>query len=121
MMAFVYAHRHNKDDKFILETKQAGFIDFSIVRDVMYKYSKKAQDRFFEQPIEAYFFAKFAQLGREFIQNKEKTMTKDCDFKLSKLMKNTDSLQQQAIASLKKASSEKNENASLIAFFLRDL
>ena len=42
MMAFVYSHRHNKDDKFIVETKQAGFIDFSIVRDVMYKYSKKA-------------------------------------------------------------------------------
>ena len=39
MMAFVYAHRHNKDDKFIVETKDAGFIDFSIVRDVMYKYS----------------------------------------------------------------------------------
>ena len=61
MMAFVYAHRHNKDDKFILETKAAGFIDFSIVRDVMYKYSKKAQDRFFDHPIESYFFAKFAQ------------------------------------------------------------
>ena len=48
-------------------------------------------------------------------------MTKDCDFKLSKLMKNTDSLQQQAIASLKKASSEESENAGLIAFFLEDL
>jgi hypothetical protein len=61
MMAFVYAHRHNKDDRFIIEAKSRGFIDFSIVRDVMYKYSKRAQDRFFENAIESYFFAKFAK------------------------------------------------------------
>lgn len=42
MMTFVYAHRHNKDDTFILETKAANRVNFDIVRDVMYKYSKKA-------------------------------------------------------------------------------
>jgi hypothetical protein len=42
MLAFVYAHRHNKDDVFILESKKDKYIDFSIVRDVMYCYSKKA-------------------------------------------------------------------------------
>ena len=35
-------------------------MDFSIVRDVMYMYSKKAQARFFSYPIETYFFIKFA-------------------------------------------------------------
>jgi len=60
MIAFVYAHRHNKDDKFIVEAQKKGYIDFSIVRDVMYRYSKKAQDRFFDNAIESYFFAKFA-------------------------------------------------------------
>ena len=60
-MAFVYAHRHNKDDVFIVETKKREYIDFTLVRDVMYKYSKRAQDRFFENHIECYFFAKFAK------------------------------------------------------------
>ena len=56
MMAFVYAHRHNKDDTFLKESE----IDFTILRDCMYHYSKKAQDRFFSQTIETFFFAKFA-------------------------------------------------------------
>lgn len=57
MMAFVYAHRHNKDDLFLKESK----IDFTILRDCMYHYSKKAQDRFFSQAIETFYFAKFAK------------------------------------------------------------
>ena len=59
MMSFVYAHRHNKDDLFLLQSKD--LIDFTVLRDCMYHYSKKAQDRYFSQPIETYFFAKFAQ------------------------------------------------------------
>jgi hypothetical protein len=42
MMAFTFAHRHEKDDLFITETKKDGIINFSLVRDVMYKYSKKS-------------------------------------------------------------------------------
>lgn len=48
MMMICFSHRYNKGDKFILEAeaeaKATGVnaIDFSIVRDVMYKYSKKA-------------------------------------------------------------------------------
>jgi hypothetical protein len=38
MTAFVYAHRHNKDDLFLKESQ----IDFSVLRDCMYHYSKKA-------------------------------------------------------------------------------
>jgi hypothetical protein len=68
MTAFVYAHRHNKDDLFL---KQSG-IDFTILRDCMYHYSKKAQDRFFGQAIETFFFAKFARSpdAMVFIKNK---------------------------------------------------
>lgn len=54
MMMICFSHRYNKGDKFIqeaeLEAKDNGgvnSIDFSIIRDVMYKYSKKAQDRYF--------------------------------------------------------------------------
>lgn len=48
-MMIVFSHRYSKGDKFIVEAEaEAGaspdrpLIDFSIIRDVMYKYSKKA-------------------------------------------------------------------------------
>lgn len=56
-MVVVHSHRHNKDDSFISEVP----IDFSLVRDTMYKYSKKAQERFFAYPFFAFLFAWFAQ------------------------------------------------------------
>lgn len=49
----VLSHRHNKNDDFLKDT----LIDFSIVREPMYKYSKQAQDKFFN-------FATFAFLFR---------------------------------------------------------
>ena len=42
MMAFCFCHRHEKEDLYITQTKKDGIIDFSIVRDVMYRYSKKS-------------------------------------------------------------------------------
>lgn len=36
----IHSHRHNKKEEFLL--KQADKLDFSVVRDTMYKYSKKA-------------------------------------------------------------------------------
>lgn len=64
----VHSHRHNKNDEFIAETK----MDFSIVRDTMYKYSKKSQEKFFSYPIFAFLFVWFAQSqeGHKFIYSK---------------------------------------------------
>jgi hypothetical protein len=64
LMVVVHSHRHNKDDDFISDTP----IDFSLVRDTMYKYSKRAQERFFSYPIFAFLFAWFAhsQEGLDF-------------------------------------------------------
>ena len=44
MMMVVFSHRYCKGDVFINECLAQGDsnLDFSIVRDVMYKYSKKA-------------------------------------------------------------------------------
>lgn len=82
MMQIVFSHRYNKGDKFISEALEVNEsrdemqkrldIDFTIVRDVMYKYSKKAQDRFFSYPIESFIFAAFAlsDEGLNFLQNK---------------------------------------------------
>jgi hypothetical protein len=49
-MMVLFSHRYTKNDKFIeenmIEGQQRGevepIIDFTIIRDVMYKYSKKA-------------------------------------------------------------------------------
>lgn len=61
MMAFLFTHRHGKEDKFLAESRADGDeLDFDIVRDVMYKYSKKAQDKFFSHPIESFFLISFA-------------------------------------------------------------
>ena len=47
-------------------------VDFTLVRDTMYKYSKHAQRRFFESPALAFLFAWFALSGdgMRFIETK---------------------------------------------------
>lgn len=35
-------------------------VDFQIVRDTMYKYSKKAEEKFFLDPCMSFFFIQFA-------------------------------------------------------------
>jgi len=62
MIMIVFSHRYSKGDRFIVEAEKHAdsLVDFSLVRDVMYKYSKKAQERFFAHPIEAFFFSAFA-------------------------------------------------------------
>jgi hypothetical protein len=42
MITFVYAHRHNKEDLFLVDIKKEKYLDFSILRDCMYHYSRKA-------------------------------------------------------------------------------
>ena len=63
-MAVVHSHRHNKEDSFLSESP----IDFTLVRDTMYKYSKKAQERFFQVPTLAFLFVWFSasQEGMDF-------------------------------------------------------
>lgn len=51
---------------------------WEVLRDCLYKYSKKAQDRFFSYFFETYFFARFSlsPKGKAFLLNKE-DMTED--------------------------------------------
>ena len=111
MMVFLFSHRHTKDDKFIVETREKVeehpnelHMDFSIVRNVMYHYSKKAQERFFTFPIETYFFIRFAgsREGREFIQRKPDNQNKP--EKVQRLMRDIKNLSEQAVASLEQLS-----------------
>ena len=68
LMVIVNSHRHNKEDEFI----QSSLFSFSTVRDTMYKYSKKAQEKFFANPFFAFFMAWFTQSaeGQKFVESK---------------------------------------------------
>ena len=76
LMVVVHSHRHNKDDAFISEVN----IDFSLVRDTMYKYSKKAQERFFSYPIFAFLYAWFATSKEGMNFTVEKFSSKGLDY-----------------------------------------
>lgn len=52
----VFSHRHNKNDPFL----QNPVVDFAIVREPMYKYSRNAQEKYFEYPTFSFLFAWFA-------------------------------------------------------------
>jgi len=106
MMMIVFSHRYSKGDKFIVEAEaeQDTLVDFTIVRDVMYKYSKKAQDRFLDLPIESFFFAAFSlsDEGLAFLTSKPDNQG-DAG-KLAKLLEELGDLKNQAITSLKSCS-----------------
>jgi len=53
----VFSHRHNKNDSYL----QDPMISFAVVREPMYKYSKQAQERFFDHPTFAFLFLWFGQ------------------------------------------------------------
>jgi len=103
MIMIVFSHRYSKGDKFIneaMESQDKNMIDFTIVRDVMYKYSKKAQDRYLAYPIEAFLFAAFSlsDEGLHFLKNKPDN--KDDQSKLHRLQADLAELKNQAIESL---------------------
>lgn len=101
-MMICFSHRYNKGDRFIQEAEKEAEanIDFTIVRDVMYKYSKKAQDRYFSYPIEAFLFAAFSlsDEGINFLQNKPDNQA-DPE-KLKRLRSDLAELKNQAVLSL---------------------
>ena len=51
----VFSHRHNKSDDHLKDP----LIDFAIIRDPMYKYSRQSQNKFFEYSTFAFLFAWF--------------------------------------------------------------
>lgn len=108
MMIFVFSHRHNKGDRFIVETLEQlngesaldRHFDFTMVRNVMYLYSKRAQEQYFKYPVESFFIAMFAksQDGQTFI--KEKPDTSENLAKQERILHDTNLLLEQALLSL---------------------
>jgi|DEB0MinimDraft_12_1074336.scaffolds.fasta_scaffold22194_3 hypothetical protein len=58
ILSIVLSHHYQKKD--IRSMVKGTQVDFQLVRDTMYKYSKKAEERFFANPCMAFFFIEFA-------------------------------------------------------------
>jgi hypothetical protein len=54
ILSIVLSHHYQKEE--ILSMVKDTPVDFSRVRNTMYKYSKKVEERFFADPCYAYFF-----------------------------------------------------------------
>jgi hypothetical protein len=54
ILSIVLSHHYQKEE--ILSMFKDTPVDFNIVRDTMYKYSKKVEEKFFQEPCFAYFF-----------------------------------------------------------------
>lgn len=59
ILSIVLSHHHQKAD--IKRIVEGTSVDFKLVRDTMYKYSKKAEEKFFQNSCMAYFFIQFSQ------------------------------------------------------------
>lgn len=71
VLSVVLSHHFQKKD--IRSLVEGTSIDFGMVRDTMYKYSKKAEEKFFANPCLAFMFIEFAQSdkAKEQILNKQ--------------------------------------------------
>jgi len=74
-------------------------LDFDSVRDAMYKYSKKAQRRFFKVPALAFFFAWFAQREEVAQMVEDRYIDKNQTYR-NKLIAEINSLRKDAIKSM---------------------
>ena len=91
LMAVVHSHRHNKD-----EVAAEHEVNFGLVRDTMYKYSKHAQRRFFESPALAFLFAWFASNGAALQFTETKYLDKGPEY-LDRIRSEIDALRGQAL------------------------
>ena len=105
MMPIIFSHRYSKGDRFITEAEkdqnvENPVVDFSIIRDVMYKYSRKSQDRFFSYPVESFLFAAFSLSDEGILFLKSKPDNKVDEDKLHRLHDDLAKLKNQAVMSL---------------------
>lgn len=61
---YIFSHRHNKSDNYLVGLKEdvsknGNYISFDLIRDMMYKYSKKAQKKFMANPLLAFLLINF--------------------------------------------------------------
>ena len=127
MMMILFSHRHSKKDVFLVDTKREItrdladklsngqlYFDFKIVRDCMYKYSKKAQETYFSYLFEAYFFAHFSQSSeaQQFLLEKDDMI----GGKIEKVMAEIKVLKNESINSVLNHAQRQSESKKNINF-----
>jgi len=73
MLSIVLSHHFQKEEIKKLVTNTS--VEFSVIRDTMYRYSKKAEEKFFQYPVMAYIFLSFA-LSKKGIEYTRLKLTK---------------------------------------------
>ena len=71
MLSIVLAHQYQKDE--FIKVTEGTPVNFYKVRDTMYRYSKKAEEKFLECPCFAFLFYQFARspIGQQYIKDKK--------------------------------------------------
>lgn len=97
----VFSHRHNKNDAFL----QNPVVDFAIVREPMYKYSRTAQEKYFEYPTFSFLFAWFANSPQARMFSEAK-FTENNDFRYpARMFEEINLLGSEALNQLRKSAS----------------
>jgi len=96
-MSVVHSHRHNKKEETAIVKRD---IDFDVVRDTMYKYSKKAQQKFFGSIQLSFLFVWFLDSPESCDLLNEKFGDKGQDY-LHRMRQDLGELREEALASLK--------------------
>ena len=70
ILSILLSHHYQKED--IKKIVEGTMVDFQLVRDAMYKYSKKAEEKLFQNACMAYFFIQFGTVekGKTYMLNK---------------------------------------------------
>eukprot|EP00347_Sterkiella_histriomuscorum_P014053 403362339 len=141
LMGLVHSHRHNKNsqkrggehlDLLNIELSNSlnqnnendeiqfgGFdIDYEIIRDTMYRYSKKAKDRFLKEPILAFLFLWFSSIddAKSFISGK--FSEKDEEYR-ERMNIELEDLRQQALKQLSQKGLEDSQKHQLLLNHIR--
>ena len=102
----VHSHRHN--NSLMMEISGEGGeedqslsqdVDISVIRDVMYKYSQKAQKKFFQVPELSFLFIWFASNPTALLKTKAKIETKGPEY-CKRILKDIEDMKNDAIVSL---------------------
>ena len=95
VMALLNCHRYKKAESFLQD------IDFSVVRDCMYRYTQDARERFMETPAYAFLFLHFCEHGAGALLLEKDQQTKEKKF-VEELANELKLLQKEAWCSLKR-------------------
>eukprot|EP00347_Sterkiella_histriomuscorum_P022754 403337281 len=115
----VHPHRHNNSSLLNLsvssnnsEDQSFSEMEFSVVRDTMYKYSQKAHSRFFQVPELSYLFIYFATNQKAMSRTKQRMDSKGLEY-CKRIMKDIEEMKAEALIALQTQALQNNIKAMI--------